>query len=89
MQANMMSSEYDEISDMHKKVVRVSARRLLFHINVVHSCVVTMVTKLFNVVAKVLVGRGCSVVVIMFYYTVVADLQLVGAHRTNNTRHQE
>lgn len=26
MQANMMSSEYDEISDMHKKVLRVSAR---------------------------------------------------------------
>ena len=24
MQANMLSSEYDEISDMHKKVLRVS-----------------------------------------------------------------
>lgn len=28
MQANMLSSEYDEISDMHKKVLRVSAGAL-------------------------------------------------------------
>lgn len=27
MQANMLTSEYDEIADMHKKVVRVSGRR--------------------------------------------------------------
>lgn len=26
MQANMLSTEYDEISDMHKKVLRVSDR---------------------------------------------------------------
>ena len=35
MQANMLSSEYDEISDMHKKVLRVSARFIL-HIELVH-----------------------------------------------------
>ena len=29
MQANTMSAEYDEISDMHKKIVRVSFPRAL------------------------------------------------------------
>lgn len=41
MQANMMSSEYDEISDMHKKVVRVSlssADHEGLHLHVCNTC---------------------------------------------------
>lgn len=34
MQANTMSSEYDEISDMHKKVVRVSFLTQTFSVSV-------------------------------------------------------